>query len=106
MTWNPFNYVIYLPNGTLDGGFYQELQPAHADCYIPVTEFYRQNWPQYSANPARDGLMLLWWGWEPEGMNTPRDPDSHPPVPVEPPEDPPVDPDPEPPVQSEPPTNP
>lgn len=91
--WNPFNYVTYLPSGELTGGYLQEMQPAHADAYILCTDFQRMNWPQYSANETRDGLLLLWWGWEPEGMNTPRDPNSHPPEPV--------DPEPADPVQSE-----
>ena len=79
------NYVTYLENGDLDGGFYQIIPIEHMYCHILVTEQQRRYWPNYRANAARDGVELI-----------------NPPVPVEPP----VDPEPEPPVQSEPPTNP
>lgn len=92
------DYVTYDQDGNLLGGFIQALHPMHADAYIQVTPYYRQNWYNYRANRARTGLLLLENGYE----------DSYiiPPTPMYEPDEPPVDPEPEPPVQSEPPTNP
>lgn len=50
------NYVTYMPDGSLDGGYFQDLQPVHTNCYIEVTEAQRLSWPIYRANAARDGL--------------------------------------------------
>lgn len=53
------NYVTYQPDGTLDGGYLQELQPEHANRYILCNDEVRQSWPLYRANAARDGVELI-----------------------------------------------
>lgn len=53
------NYVVYDETGRLIGGFLQELQPVHEDCYIEVTEEQRMTWYLYRANEARDGIELI-----------------------------------------------
>lgn len=53
------NYVAYDETSKLIGGFLQEVQPAHADCYIEVTEEQRLTWYLYRANEARDGIELI-----------------------------------------------
>lgn len=55
----PFQYVIYLPDGTLNGCYIQVPPAAHADCLIVVDEALAAIWPAYRANEARDGVELL-----------------------------------------------
>lgn len=53
------NYVTYLPDGTLDGGYVQEIPSVHQNRYIIVSDQVRLNWPLYRANAARDGVELI-----------------------------------------------
>lgn len=54
------DYVTYEKDtGSLTGGYSQDLQPEHADCYIQVTEDQRSSWVLYRANAARDGVELI-----------------------------------------------
>jgi hypothetical protein len=57
----PFDYVVVDPNtGALLESCYQVPPPAHADAVkILVTAHVRENWLQYRANAARDGVELI-----------------------------------------------
>jgi hypothetical protein len=53
-------YLIYDPaTRALTGAFLQDLQPAHADCYIEVDEATYDNWHAYRLNVAGDGVEPL-----------------------------------------------
>lgn len=56
---NPIGYVTYLPDGTLDGSYFQLLAAEHVDRMIVVDDLVRDAWVRYRANDARDGVELL-----------------------------------------------
>jgi hypothetical protein len=58
-TQQPFGYVTYDADGTLNGSFFQVLHPDHEMNHIVVPEDVRLNWCAYRANEARNGLELL-----------------------------------------------
>jgi hypothetical protein len=62
--WQPFRYVTYLPDSSLDGCFYQEPPPEHLDRLIRVSEAIANQWVYYHANEARDGVEPV-DGYEP-----------------------------------------
>jgi hypothetical protein len=53
----PFGYVTYQPDGTLDGSYFQVPPEEHAARLIAVSEDERAHWCAYRANDARDGVM-------------------------------------------------
>lgn len=53
------SYVSYLEDGTLDGGYFQQIHPAHLNRYILVDFSVTQEWYLYQANAARDGVELI-----------------------------------------------
>jgi hypothetical protein len=52
------SYVTYAVDGSLTGGFLQEI-PQGLSSFIEVDREVRVNWPMYKANDARDGVELL-----------------------------------------------
>lgn len=52
------DYVIFDSDGTLRGGYSQDLVSAHEGAFIEVSPEQREAWPMYRANAARDGVEL------------------------------------------------
>jgi hypothetical protein len=52
----PFSYVTYLPDGTLDGCYFQMPPEDHITRMIVVDDATRDVWVNYRANDTRDGL--------------------------------------------------